>query len=377
MAKAKGLDELVAARGYAMAGIFIGHVVLAYYMTGNKNLLFITKWMQIAFIPFFIFLTGAFYAKPPQRFKNFVWLRFCQRMIPVYFYLLLVIPFIVVVSRHGFYHDIGRWLPLYLVGIPMLSWPSWFLVALFTSELFYFFFVGKIKKKPALLAVALALYVIAWAGNTYKLQLPVWVDSISMIAMLQAVPFFLMCFLLGAAFKKTVLNMRKWSKAKLLLVFVISQLLTFVGVYLNNSFAQPEVWSLRHYLSEDMPMIFIGQYGHGVWFLLSCLAGIVAFLSACYLLPAFKIIKTMGDYSLILLGLNGVFHQVLNGLMVKQLPLPGNTWYWGLAYAVVLGFIQLLLSVWVAKGLQHYLPQLVGKPMLKGPLLPAIYRAKR
>lgn len=377
MAKAKGLDELVAARGYAMLGIFVGHVLLAYFMAGNKTLLFLTKWMQIAFIPFFIFLTGAFYAKPPQAFKSFVWLRLCQRIVPVFFYLLLVIPFILLVSKHGFYHDIGRWLPLYLLGIPMLSWPSWFLVALFTSELFYFFLVGKFKSKQTLVLLALLFYLIAWAGNTYKLQLPVWVDSFSMIGMLQAVPFFLMCFLLGAAFKKSVLNMRKWSKTKLLIVFVVSQLLTFAAVYLNSSFPRPEVWSLRQYLSEDMPMIFIGQYGHGLWFLLSCVAGIMAFLTACYLLPALKIVKAMGDYSLILLGLNGIFHQVLNGLMVKQLPLPENTWYWGLVYALLLGFLQLLISVWVAKSLQHYLPQLVGKPMLKGPVLPAIYVSKR
>jgi hypothetical protein len=378
MAKGKsvGLDWLISARGYAMLCIYVGHVMLGYYGHGLKGGVEIGRFLQVGVIPFYIVLVGAFYQKQQLSFFSKLWFKFCQRIVPVYFFTALVIPFIVIFSETSFYTSVLRWLPYYLLGIPLISWPTWFLIALFTSELFYARILSWFKKPAALVVGFVIFYSLGWLLNDYKLSQPPWVESILLLGMFQAVPVFIAFMLLGAGLKKTILQMSRWSTGKVWLMLIAAYIPTLLAVSMNIEFADNEGKGLRQYLADDMPLMFIGQYGHYLWFLVSSVFGVFGFLALSRLLPSFRLFKEIGEHSLAIFCLNSIFHQVLNLKVAGWLRLPEDLWYWHLSYGVVFGLLQIILALLLAKWLNHYLPQLIGKPMLSGPILPALYRKK-
>lgn len=372
--KKNSLDWLVSARGYAMYGIFFGHIMLAYYTVGKDSSLFMTRFLQVSLIPFFVVLTGAFYQRPNVRFWQYFKLGLCRRIVPVYFFTLLVIPFILLTLKNSFFIDVVRWLPLYLVGIPMLSWPTWFLVCLFSSELIYFVIYPWLKNKPHFWPYIILAYLIAWSFNTYKMLLAPWAEQLTLVWMLHSSPLFIMLFLLGAEYKKAILKLGRWKLSKVFLLLVCSYAIVVIAVILNDSFPSNAGRGLRQYISDDMPVMFIGQYGHILWFLLAIVFSVSGFFALGRLLPRTRVMLLVGEHSMSIFCLNAIFHQVFNIELVKILPLPSNDWYWALIYSMLIGFAQLILSLLAAIALNKYLPQLTGKPMLKGPLLPAIYK---
>ena len=373
--KKAGLDWLVAARGYALLGIFIGHLMLPYIEKGADSLLFIAQSLQVICIPIFMILTGAFYSRGTQKFGGYTKLKFCQRMFPVYFYLLLILPFYYLFDPNPPTNWL-RWIPFYLLGIPMLSWPTWFLIGLFSAELMYFFIQPKLKSRQAMLTAATAIYTGGWLFHYYKFSMPRWVDFGSMIFMLQTTMIFIAFFLIGAICKKPLLKMSHWGSGKLLAYAIAAFTIMIPAVMFNTEFPAPPEGDLRSHLNQEMVMIFVGQYGNYFLFMLSCLAGVFGFLCVVRLIPVTQFMRTCGDYSLLLLGINAIFHQVLNQHFVQLLPLPTNELYWSLSYTVVIGTLSFVVSLPVAITLQKYFPQLTGKPMLKGPILPALYKNK-
>lgn len=371
-----GLDWLVSARGYAMFGIYVGHMMLGYYAHGLKGGLEIGRFLQVGLIPFYIVLVGAFYQKSRQGFFSLLWLKFTQRIVPVYFFTLLVIPFVLLMSSGDPYNTVFRWLPFYLLGIPLISWPTWFLVALFSSELMYEKLIKFFKSPVSLWLGFFVFYSSGWLLNHYKIMSPKWVESMLMIGMVQVVPMFIAFMLLGAVLKKFILKLGRWPRGKVTLMLIAAYIPVLIGVSMNVHFSDNANQGLRHYLPDDMPLMFVGQYGSYHWFLLSSFFGVFGFLALCRLLPVNQLMKQIGENSLAIFGLNSIFHQAINAPLAGWLMLPEDKWYWHLSYGGVLGAVEILLALWLAVLLNRYLPQLIGKPMLRGPALPAIYQKK-
>ena len=87
-------------------------------------------------------------------------------------------------------------------------------------------------------------------------------------------------------------------------------------------------------------------------------------------------LKKIGEHSLVLLGVNGIFLAFLNIAFSRHIPLDTFNQVEKFVITLALAALTLLASMPLVLALEKYLPQLVGKPMLKGPLLPAIYKKK-
>lgn len=376
--KKSSLDWLVAARGYAMYGVFLGHLMVSYINDAQiRSLVYPGKFLEPMFVPFFAILTGAFYSRGHNRFREYARLKFGQRMIPVFFYLLLIIPFYLLLPLPGKEAwDSLKWAPLYLLGIPLLSWPSWFLVALFTSEMLYFFIQPLARTMARTVLMALACYSLGWLYNDHVFAMPPIVGMLGMVWMLQATMVFCAFFLVGALVKPWLLRMSRWPAWKVAMLGVASALASVTGVNLNTFNQPPEGSIFRQFIGGDMVVISTGQYGHYVWFVLSTLGAAMALLCLARLLPVTRLMRVAGDHSLVLLGLNGIFLNVLN-VRLTSIWQPAQDVAWqGMAYAVVISALSMLVCLPVAIWLEKYLPQLTGRPMLVGPLLPALYRKK-
>lgn len=361
-----------------MYGVFTGHVMVSFiYDQGYEQLIAVARYLDPMFIPFFAILTGAFFSRGNTGFRNFAWLKFGQRMFPVYFYLLLIIPFYFMFPLPGrTAMDSLIYAPLYLFGIPWLSWTSWFLVALFTAELMYYFIQPHAQKnRLRLVLLAVVFYSLAWLYNHYKLAAPPLLMATSMFWMLHASLLFCAYFLVGALLRPHILAMARWSWQRVLLSGGAAALVCWLGIS-RNSFAAPAADNafLHDVFSGDMIVTAIGQYGHYLWFMLSALGAPLAFLCACRLLPVNRLMRACGDHSLVLLGLNGVFLNVLNIRLTGFFIPPGGSLAGLLLYSMLIALVSMAICLPIAKILEKYLPQLTGRPMLKGPLLPALYR---
>lgn len=380
--KTSKLDWLIAARGWAMLGIFIGHtlVSLGFEHGHHEHEHWLLKPIGRIFDPmvitFFILIIGAFYQHSPKPLSSYIKLKFSQRLLPVFFYALLTIPFYFLLPplNSTAIEAISK-VPLYLLGIPWLNWPSWFLIALFIAELFYFFIFPISKSQRKGLLLALILFTAGWAFNYYKFDSPV-IFILGMIWMLHSIPLFLAVFLVGAASKKIILKMSNWPHYKTFSIFLVSFTLLITGTELNQFPSLPKDFWLHSFIPPDRISIMMGQYGNFMFFLLSSLAGSIAFLCFCRLAPVTRFIRLCGDYSLILIGLNGVFLNILNRPLVGLFAHHTDSDLMLLALCSLLGTASLAVCLVFAVWLDKLFPQLCGKPMLKGPILPALYRKK-
>lgn len=374
--KNHALDWLVAARGYAMYGVFLGHLMVSYINDGNyKSLVFAGQFLEPMFVPFFAILTGAFYSRGNASFRAYARLKFGQRLYPVYFYGVLIIPFYLLFplpEKNAL--DSLKWGVLYLAGIPLLSWPSWFLVALFTSEMMYFFIQPLVKNRFQTFLLALACYTIGWIYNHYVFDMPPLVGMLGMMWMLQAGMVFCAFFLVGALIKPWLLQLTHWPWWKTCLSGFIA-CGTMILAVMNNSFRKPPEGSFfSQFIGGEMIVISTGQYGHYLWFVLSTLGAACTLVCISRLLPVTRWMRACGDHSLVLLGLNGIFLGVLNVHITAIFVPPADTLFYTMGYAVIISAISMFACLPVAILLEKYLPQLTGRPMLAGPLLPALYK---
>lgn len=371
--KVSKLDFLITGRGYAITAVFIGHLLSAYYSSGNPNLLPAGHPFQVGLLPFFIVLSGAFYARVDTTFLPYFKLKLLQRYLPVLFFSVIMLPLYFYLNN-DMYRQAMRFSSSYLLGIPTANWPTWFLIALMTAELFYYFINKQSLSRKKSLIIAFALYCVGWFINYYKFQYDFWVFGLSMFWMIGSAPLFLACMILGNTYRKDILKVSRWSYKKLIITACISFAILLIFSGMNTELPQDNNQNLLKYIRNDMVKMFIGQYGNGVYFFISGLAGVVFCLMMSRLLPANRLMRSIGEHSLILFCLNGAFHHSLNYVMTKHFLLPADTLFWGVLYATVLGTLSIIVCLPIAIVLQKWLPQLVGKPMLKGPLLPAIYR---
>lgn len=375
--KNKRLDWLIAARGYAMFGVFIVHVAICYVSDQHiSSLLIIAKLLEPAVVPFFTIIIGAFYTQTATSFKQHIRLRFAQRMYPVYFYLLLILPFYILLPHDGKTStEMLPWVALYIMGIPFLSWSSWFLVALFTSEMLYYFIRPLAYNHKRSLLIAFFIYSFIWTYNHFVPQLPSVVGMLGMVWMLQAACLFCVYFLIGRVLKDVIMALSNWHARYVFLLLVIS-LSIAVPSTLYNTYTQPHPEHFRALFRSDMMVIPAGVYGNYFLFISSTLCSAMALLCFSRLMPVNYLIKRCGDYSLILLGLNGIFLGVINRHIAQWLT-PSDNFTTAFPYAFGVATATLLICLPIAIALAKYLPQLTGKPMLKGPILPALYKSER
>ncbi|NRA41176.1 MAG: acyltransferase [Pseudomonadales bacterium] len=372
----KGMDWLVSGRGYAIIMVYIGHVLLAYYSVGLTEPMTVGRMLQVGVIPFFIVLSGAFYSSSQLGFLAYFRFKLLQRYLPVLFFGLLVIPIYALLNQRMFNEALNL-SPLYLLGIPSANWPTWFLIALMVSELCFYGIIKRCKNKTILALLALALFFLGCFYNAFKNSQGGWVFYLGMVWSVGAVPFFLSCMILGRLCRRHILKLRKLETWRACLFLLASIFILAIFSHINDRFARPEKEGIFRFITDEMVVIFIGQYGNAVYFLLASLAGIAFCFYMARVLPVTRLTVWIGDKSLLLFCLNGAFHHAVNPLLAKNFPIPANTWYWGLSYAVVIALISLLILVPVVAVLEKTLPQLLGRPMLKGPLLPALYKAEK
>lgn len=361
------------ARFYAMSLVFYGHFIeelmLLKNPVGTDHYRFIYSFHMVLFIV----LAGYVAREREIEWKagKFLRHRFFSRLLPfIFFTLLMMIPPIffdgkffglVLPSVEGYVSG----LETTAFGLPSFCVPSWFLLLIIGVELVHYSFFRLLKTSNARLWVAGVIFYVA--GYLLNLKLDIFnplkgrIVGWNYFFIHEAITLYAF-YLLGVYLRRKRFLANRVPARILIAGAVVSFLIVLLTYRLNTG---PFNFHVYPYV-----VIMFASHGHMLLFPLTAIAGCAFILCIAGITPAQKTISWLGRNTLILMCLNGVFYHYINPGLARWVL--DNTS--GSAVAVsTAGIIVTLASLALCMPLvfvfNKYLPQLVGKPKIKGPLL--------
>lgn len=355
----KRIEWIDTAKAIGMLLVFYGHYVekISYFEGENG-----TSIKQFAFIysfhiPLFFIISG-FFAKRPKNKFEYVKKLFFQRIIPVFSFALIFIPIWLINNKYNegsfLLKEIFNKGISYLGGSPQLDFITWFLICLFTAELFAGLFnlvsnSRTVNLMSGLLFLVLGYYIIeniSKISSFTGIGLNFWYVHESLIA----IGFYLIGNWIYFVISKI--------ETKLYWIFYVLIPITLFLIVLSNFYMK----------NSSIVIMAISNHGDFIPFVINSLLGTILIISLGIIIPPNRIMNFIGSNTLILLGLNGAFYHFIN-LPVAKWTFVNNSWWFITLNCVLMTSLSLILCYPFIFLMNKYLPQLFGKPYKKGPLL--------
>jgi acyltransferase len=342
------------AKAYGMILVFYGHIVERFVWLGYVSAQFQLKFIYAFHMPLFFILSGYILANKKNNF------RFClaSRIVPYIFFNLLAL--LIEIPKDILSNKLGQNLSHYAHGLlsfirgyPTFNFMTWFLVCLFTVEIIDFVLRQHIKTNRGLFIAATYLYL---AGNLVIANIDFFTSSTGILKNYWYVHESLVMYIfyqLGSICKHSNFLEKETSSTLQILTLIFTGLFFFSTLDLNSAVNTA-----------------VSVHGNVLLFPLTAIAGSLFLISIAKLTPPCSLILFFGQNTLVLLGLNGLFYHFVNEPCTRQLSvfLPDSQ----LAVFVICGLAtlaSLAISFPCVLVLNKFLPQLVGKPRIDGPIL--------
>jgi acyltransferase len=365
------VEPIDTARLLGLLLVYYGHLVERMMYLGNAAAASHYKWIYSFHMPLFFVLAGMVARDFAARdtVGSFVRSRLASRVVPLLFFNLLLAalsllhrpdfpPFPLATGKDYLLAAISC-----LTVLPLFDIPTWFLMCLVSVEVIHFaafrFLHGSALRIGA---AALLFYAGGYALNrrwdffSAHTGFWMWNEAVTMYG------FHLLGVLLA-----------RWDVARIRApapVLALLAALAFAVVALT--------WDLNQgpFRLLQVVVILAAGHGHPLWFPLTAVAGTLGVLLVGRLVPAHGVVRYLGRNGLLLFALNGVFYHHVNGPLavwfVRDLQPAGWSVLVFAAAATAASVALALPAIWL---LDRYVPQLVGRPRVAGPLLPALLRA--
>jgi acyltransferase len=351
------------AKAYGILLVVYGHVVERFADVGYHAAFLQFKFIYAFHIPLFFMLAGYVHHDHGEDTRTFLKSRAASRLVPALVFNLFSLAIFLVVNPPTDKADLKQVVSNVLRfarGYPSYNWLMWFMVCLFTVELLHFFVGKHATTAPRLIALAVGSYFIGWV----LLWQSTFISSATGIARnfwfineaLIAYPFFL-----AGILAKRLRVFDRPPPAGRLLVFLAMLGLTWATFNLNTG---PFVW-------KKAVVVMAGSSHGSLWlFPITALAGALMITMLARVTPPARWLLFIGVNTIPLMGLDAIFHDYINLPLAQWLSgfMPDTPW------AVLLaGILVTAATVAIcAPGmylLSRYLPQLMGRPKVNGPLL--------
>ncbi len=297
--------------------------------------------------------------------------RFFSRLLPfVFFTFLMMIPpifldgkfFGLVLPSVGGY---TTGLVNTVFGLPSFCIPSWFLLLIIGVELVHYGAFRFLKNSNVkILIAAIVFYVVGYLLNL-KLDLfnPLKGRIVGWNYLFIHEAITLYAFYLMGIYLRRKQIFRDQVSTKVLVPGAVVAFLTVLLTYQLNK--GPFNFKVYNFV-----VIMFSSHGHMLLFPLTAIAGCVLILLIAGMTRAPKAIVWLGQNTLILMCLNGIFYHYINPPSAKWVlaNLPNSALsIFGAGCVMTAGSLALCLPIVFV--FTKYVPQLVGKPKLRGPLL--------
>ena len=371
-AKSNRILVIDIARFYAIALVFYGHFVEELMLLKNPAAASQYKFIYSFHMILFIVIAG-YVAKESHIEWNcgkFLKHRFYTRLLPfIFFTCLMMIP---PLFFDGKFYGLelpslvgyGIGLANTIFGLPSFCIPSWFLLLIIGVELVHYVVFRFLKDANLKLwLAAIAFYVVGyWFNLTFDLFNPLkgrivgW-NYFFIHEAVTLYPFYLLGIYLR---RKRVLM--ETVPVRILFPGTIAAFLIVLFTYQLN--AGPFSFHVYSYV-----VILFSSHGHILLFPLTAVAGTALILLIASVTRPQKTIVWLGQNTLILVCLNGIFYHYINPPIAKWalVNLPGSSLsIFGVGLVITVASLVLCMpGIW---WLNRFVPQLVGKPKLKGRL---------
>ena len=354
------------ARFYAMSLVFYGHFIEEFMLL--KNPVGVTQYKFIYSFHMVLFIVLAGYVAKERdtelRVGKFLKHCFFSRLLPfIFFSILMMIPTIffngkffglVLPSVEGY----TKGLISTAFGLPLFCVPSWFLLLIIGLELVHFSTFRFLKGSNARILIAgVVFYVVGYQlnlefdiFNLFKGRVVGW----NYFYIHEAITLYSF-YLMGIYLRRKRFLMDKVSARILAPGAVVAFLIVLFTYHLNTGpFNVP---------GYNYVVIMFASHGHMFLFPLTAIAGCVLILFLAKLTPKQKTMVWLGQNTLILMCLNGIFYHYINPGLAKWVleSLSGSTVIVsGMGFFVTVASLSLCIPfVFV---LNRFVPQLVGKP---------------
>ncbi len=353
------------ARLYGIGLVFYGHFIEEFMLLKNPAASGQYKFIYSFHMVLFIILAG-YVAKEKifeMSFSQFLKSRFYSRLVPFFFFTFLMMIPPIFLDGKLFNLDLpslsgyASGLLSTVFGLPLFCVPSWFLLLIIGLEIVHYIFFRFLYDTHWKIPLAIiGFYLIGYYLNL-KLDIfnPLKGRTIGWNYFFIHEALILYAFYLTGIFLKRHGYFKEWISWKkaapaslLLLVFV---LFTY---RLNNGPFNFNVY--------DAVVILFSSHGHILLFFVTALAGSLMVLFLAAMLPANELIVYMGQNTLVLMCMNGVFYHYINQPLAKWLL--AN--FGGSAMVITIsGFITTITSLIICIPFiylfNRYSPSMIGK----------------
>ena len=357
-----------AARLLGIFAVYYGHIVERFMQLGGADAALQYKFIYSFHMPFFFVIAGMV-AKDwsgKAGVGTFLWSRVTSRLVPFLFFNLLLcgvsllhkpdfppFPLDTPADYLNAWKATATWLPFFNV-------PTWFLMGLVTVEIIHFAIFRFLRASTLRIAMAaLVFYVGGYALNLDHAFFPdwniwLWNEAITMYAF----------YLAGILLMRLDVARRLADRRVALAVAVIAVLAVYLTFDLNKG---------PFRMGYEAVVILAAAHGHWLLFPLTALAGTLALLTIGRLIEGSGWVRYLGRNVMVIFCLNGVFYHHINGPFAAWLSADGQPGVLALtASAAMLSFVCVAATVPFVYLLNRYLPQLIGRPDVAGPLLPRL-----
>jgi len=359
------------ARFYAMAMVFYGHFIERIMLLHNPAAAAQYKFVYSFHMMLFFVLAGyvARESDLARGFGRYLKYHVLSRLLPFVFFTAIFMVLPVFFTEQAFPqlqlpsvkgYTIGLLSTAF--GINMFCVPAWFLLMLFSVEMVHYAAFRFLTSDARILIGAALFYVV---GYWFNLELDI-VNPVkgrivgwNYLFIHEAVTMYAF-YLVGIYLRRKQVFTKRMSPKIALPGAIVSFLLVLFTYGLNNG--------PFPFTPYDAVVIIFASHGHFFWFPFTAVAGSLGILFLATLTPPQKTITWMGQNTLILMCLNGIFYHYFNPLVaqwaVDTLP-PGAPVVFGVG--VVMTAASLAFCIPLVFFFEHYLPQLSGKPKRNGP----------
>jgi acyltransferase len=351
------------ARFYGIALVFYGHFIMTMATQGNSSAASYFKFIYSFHMPLFFVLAGFVSRESDIRkgFGAFLKEKFLSRILPLVFFNLINVPLSLFLE--GTY-DFGIVLPgaqgyaaalsITLMGFPVLNALTWFLLCLFSTEIVHYVFFRFLRSDALILLAAPIFYAAGYFLNYKYPHLKAYYFNEALVAY---------AFYLTGIF----LRNRRFITGLIPMPFLCAgTLVSFLLLLFTYRLNTGPFLSLYPF---NVVIMEFFQHGDMLLFPLTALAGSLFILLLARLTPANRLFSTLGQKTMALFGLDGIFHHFVNARLAPWCiyyldQTPVIAFFTG----VVVTLASLALCLPFVFLLDRYIPQLVGKPKINGPI---------
>jgi len=364
MTSDKRIPMLDVARFLGMLLVYYGHIIERIMYLKNPVATAHYKFIYSFHMPFFFLLAGFTIAPEKTLLPLGKYLKrvAASRLVPYFVFTVLLAVLSLFFAGHFVVVDLSnaagylKGTIATLMGFPVFNIPMWFMACLVSVEILHYAVGRFLDSTVKLVAAAFLFYV----GGYYLTATIQFIPGPNFWLIHEALVVYAF-YLVGVIMRRNSILLGAQPRWRLLVASAVCLLIVVFTWDMNSG----------PFRLFDAVIIVLSGHGNVFLFPLTALAGSLLLLLLAKSVGANRFFMFMGENVLILFCLNGIFYHFFNGPFADWFArtFPGH-WMAVTGAGIAFTLVSLASCIPCILLLNKWVPQLVGKPAKKGPILP-------